>query len=314
MTRVHSRLAAVLGAIGFFAGSLQLLGAPAAEAATAYPGLQYGPASGAANQLDVYVPSTGAGPFPALLLIHGGGWTRGDKSSFHKDAAGLAKIGIVGVPVNYRLAPKYVYPAQLDDLQLASSGMEFASEMLIRGARIGLRIEEIETGYRPRVGDSKLSTWSDGWRHLQLILMLAPDVVLIGPGLLLLAVGLVMLAMAFVRPEGIQVGSLLWQPVFFSGIGWRRTVSSRPTPAALTPTTPRRIRSPVSSELIQRAYSSLSDSCWSPAAVRRTSPSLVISSATPVACSLHQLRRKSCTRPSWSRRWRASSRLCCPRI
>jgi glycosyltransferase involved in cell wall biosynthesis len=106
----------------------------------------------------------------------------------------------------------------LDELNLASSGMEFASEMLIRGARIGLRIEEIETGYRPRVGESKLSTWSDGWRHLQLILMLAPDVVLVGPGLLLLALGMVMLGMAFAKPEGIQIGSLLWQPVFFSGI------------------------------------------------------------------------------------------------
>jgi len=48
--------------------------------------------------------------------------------------------------------------------------------------------------------------------------MLAPDVVLVGPGLFLFALGLVMLGMAFARPEGIQFGSLLWQPVFFSGI------------------------------------------------------------------------------------------------
>jgi acetyl esterase len=138
MASVRSRLAAVLGAMVFFAASLQLLGASSAQAATTYANVQYGPASGTANQLDVYVPSTGAGPFPALLLVHGGGWTRGDKSSFDKDAAGLAKIGIVGVPVNYRLAPKYVYPAQLDDLQLALQWLRaHAGQYKVDPSRIG---------------------------------------------------------------------------------------------------------------------------------------------------------------------------------
>ena len=103
-------------------------------------------------------------------------------------------------------------------LDLRSSGMELASEMLIRAEREGLEIVEIPTGYRPRVGESKLSTWSDGWRHLQLILLLAPDLLLILPGLVVTGIGLVMLGMAFVQPEGIEVGSSQWQPVFFSGI------------------------------------------------------------------------------------------------
>ncbi len=63
----------------------------------------------------------------------------------------------------------------LGAMKLSSSGMELASEMLINSARAGLRIQEIETGYRPRIGQSKLATWSDGWRHLFLIFMLAPD-------------------------------------------------------------------------------------------------------------------------------------------
>ena len=70
-------------------------------------------------------------------------------------------------------------------MALTTSGMELASEMLIRSARAGLRITEIQMSYRPRVGESKLSTWSDGWRHLQLIFLLAPDLLLIGPGLVL---------------------------------------------------------------------------------------------------------------------------------
>jgi glycosyltransferase involved in cell wall biosynthesis len=106
----------------------------------------------------------------------------------------------------------------LPTMALTSTGMELASEMLIRSARAGLRIEEIQSNYRPRIGESKLETWSDGWRHLMLIFLLAPDLLLIGPGLTLLALGITMLAISFLSPGGIEIGSLVWQPVFFSGI------------------------------------------------------------------------------------------------
>lgn len=99
--------------------SLQLFGLTPANAASVYSNVKYGPASGSGNLMDIYVPGTGAGPFPAVLLIHGGGWTKGDKSWFDRDAARLARVGIVGVSVNYRLAPAAVYPAQLDDVQAA---------------------------------------------------------------------------------------------------------------------------------------------------------------------------------------------------
>jgi glycosyltransferase involved in cell wall biosynthesis len=108
--------------------------------------------------------------------------------------------------------------ADLVKINANSQGMELATEMLIRAARADLRITEIETAYRPRVGESKLSTWTDGWRHLKLILLLAPELVLVGPGAVLLAVGIAMLGLAFARPEGIHIGSLRWQPIFFAGI------------------------------------------------------------------------------------------------
>jgi hypothetical protein len=107
---------------------------------------------------------------------------------------------------------------RLLSLRLRSDGMELASEMLIKAARSGLRIRDIEGGYAPRIGESKLDTWSDGWRHLILILLLAPDLLLIGPGLVLAAVGLTALGLTFAQPEGVEIGSARWQPVFFSGI------------------------------------------------------------------------------------------------
>jgi hypothetical protein len=103
-------------------------------------------------------------------------------------------------------------------LELQSSGMEFASEMLIRAGQRGLRIGSIPTGYRPRVGESKLDTLSDGWRHLQLILLMAPHVLLVWPGALMLLVGAALTSASLIGGHGIEIGSLRWQPTFFSGI------------------------------------------------------------------------------------------------
>ena len=107
---------------------------------------------------------------------------------------------------------------RIADLDLRSTGMELASEMLIRAVRAGLRVTEVPAGYRERIGTSKLSTFSDGWRHLQLILALAPDLLLVGPGAVALTVGVILSVLGFVSPSGVDVGSLHWQPVFFSGI------------------------------------------------------------------------------------------------
>jgi glycosyltransferase involved in cell wall biosynthesis len=54
-------------------------------------------------------------------------------------------------------------------LGLRGNGMELASEMLIRAARAGLRVAEVDVGYGPRIGKSKLRPISDGWRHLRAI-------------------------------------------------------------------------------------------------------------------------------------------------
>ncbi len=107
---------------------------------------------------------------------------------------------------------------QMLDLGLVGNGMELASEMLIKSARADLRIGNMEGGYSPRIGESKLDTWSDGWRHLKLILLLAPDIILVGPGLALAVGGIAALVLGFTQPAGVEVGSARWQPVFFSGI------------------------------------------------------------------------------------------------
>ncbi|MCF7864877.1 MAG: glycosyltransferase family 2 protein [Candidatus Pacebacteria bacterium] len=62
----------------------------------------------------------------------------------------------------------------LQKLDLRTHGMEFASEMIIKCAKLGMKIEEIPITYRIRIGTSKLNSFSDGWRHLRLILRYSP--------------------------------------------------------------------------------------------------------------------------------------------
>jgi acetyl esterase len=89
-----------------------------ALAYTFYPDLSYGPAPAPDNLLDVYVPA-GAGTFPAIVVVHGGGWIDGDKMDWEAEAIALADAGFVAVTANFRTAPENLYPAALLDLQLA---------------------------------------------------------------------------------------------------------------------------------------------------------------------------------------------------
>ena len=69
--------------------------------------------------LDAYVPE-GAGPFATCILVHGGGFTKGDKQSFIKPLfEPLAKAGFAWFTINYRLAPQHQWPACADDVATA---------------------------------------------------------------------------------------------------------------------------------------------------------------------------------------------------
>jgi hypothetical protein len=77
----------------------------------------------------------------------------------------------------------------LDTLDLRTTGMEFASEMVIRAAKQHLAIAEVNIEYRLRGGESKLSSFRDGWRHLRFLLVHSPTYLFILPGAVLGALG-----------------------------------------------------------------------------------------------------------------------------
>jgi len=76
----------------------------------------YTPAEIAFQKLDVYLPENGEGPFPTILAIHGGGFRMGTKSIYYHIAHNLNETGYAVVSTNYRLTPKFSYPAQVEDV------------------------------------------------------------------------------------------------------------------------------------------------------------------------------------------------------
>jgi hypothetical protein len=106
----------------------------------------------------------------------------------------------------------------LPKLDLRTTGMELASEMVIRAAKADLDIRQFPIQYHPRQGQSKLSTWSDGWRHLRFLLVHSPRHLFLIPGTTMMVLGALIMAVVltqiplFGREWGIHAeigGSLL---------------------------------------------------------------------------------------------------------
>ena len=99
------------------------------------------------------------------------------------------KIGVSDAHCGLRAFTKEA----LERMHFNTDGMEFASEMLIQAVRRKLRIKEVPITYYPRKGKSKLSSFSDGWRHLKFMLLHAPTYLYIIPGAVFLLIGALIL-------------------------------------------------------------------------------------------------------------------------
>jgi alpha-L-fucosidase 2 len=134
------RIIAWLSGTLSFTAPLRATNAPA-ESPRIAPGIASGAASGLVTglasglhkdiifspahglKLDAYIPPVqrdGAGPFPAVIIAHGGGWEAGDKVTYVTPLfEPLAKAGFAWFSIDYRLTPDVLHPAQLDDLREA---------------------------------------------------------------------------------------------------------------------------------------------------------------------------------------------------
>jgi len=101
--------------------------------------LVYGRGNTTDLRLDLAMPRTGAGPFPAVIFLHGGGWKAGNRQEMNHFIEGVARLGYVGVTVEYRLAPSARFPAQIEDCQMAVRWLRaHAKDYRIQPDRIGV--------------------------------------------------------------------------------------------------------------------------------------------------------------------------------
>lgn len=77
-------------------------------------------------------------------------------------------------------------------LRCVTTGMEFASEMVVQAIRSGVVIAQRDIVYHPRVGDSKLQSFRDGWRHLRFLILHSPTLLLLLPGAAVSVLGLLL--------------------------------------------------------------------------------------------------------------------------
>jgi acetyl esterase/lipase len=119
---------------------MPLLGAPYHQFQTypdvpVLPNVQYDTVGGKAVRLDVCLPPVTKGaaitPRPAILAIHGGSWALGDKSGvqWRSICQWLAKSGYVAASVDYGLAPKYVYPTAINEIEHAVEWMRSPAQV-----------------------------------------------------------------------------------------------------------------------------------------------------------------------------------------
>lgn len=105
----------------------------------------YGDAGGVKLKMDVYFPpDTGGKPAPAIMFVHGGAWSVGDKSrmTYPSLLPLLVSRGYLVASINYRLAPKYKFPAQIEDAKCAVRFLRaHAGEFNLNPNRIGVEGE-----------------------------------------------------------------------------------------------------------------------------------------------------------------------------
>lgn len=104
---------------------------------------------------------------------------------FSRLARALFGITVSDIHCGMRAIKKEVY----DSLPLKTGGMEFASEMIIKGVRRDIKTAEVDVSYNPRIGESKLEAVRDGWRHLRFFLLFSPLAMFFIPSILMLIVG-----------------------------------------------------------------------------------------------------------------------------
>ncbi len=92
----------------------------------------YSTIDGVNLKMDIYYPQTDSSSYPVVMYVHGGGWTSGSKSSGAgmRDVPTLLDHGYAVASIDYRLAPRWKFPAQIEDVKCAVRYLRVNAEEL----------------------------------------------------------------------------------------------------------------------------------------------------------------------------------------
>jgi acetyl esterase/lipase len=108
-----------IGAVGVIVAASSVISAADDPKVKTANDLVYTKAGDQELKLDLAAPAEGDGPFPGVLVIHGGAWRAGDKAGNRPILAEFAKHGYVAISPQYRFCPKEIFPAQVHDVKAA---------------------------------------------------------------------------------------------------------------------------------------------------------------------------------------------------
>jgi glycosyltransferase involved in cell wall biosynthesis len=166
------------------------------------------------SALDAFVEGLRGGNALVMGNRFKGGIAPGAMPALHRYLGNPVLSGVgrlfFGIPLgDFHCGLRGFERAAIASLELNTTGMEFASEMVVKASLRKLRIAEVPTTLSPdgRSRPPHLRSWRDGWRHLRFLLLFSPRWLFLYPGALLMAVGLA--AMLWLAAGPRSVGSLV---------------------------------------------------------------------------------------------------------
>jgi acetyl esterase len=138
VTGYRNRLTVRQAIIDFMKAAVLLL-LPLLASGALQTDIEFASPGGFSLTLDAWVPE-GPGPFPAVVIVHGGSFVRGDKQTYVKPLfEPLTQAGFAWFTINYRLAPQHRFPAAVDDVRSAVAWVrKNAAKYKVDPARIAL--------------------------------------------------------------------------------------------------------------------------------------------------------------------------------
>jgi len=135
----------------------------------AYRDLCYTPGGSASQTLDLFVPAEGAGPWPLIIWVHGGGWQNGSKEQCLALRMGFVARGYAVASLNYRLSGEAIFPARSKTARRPSAGSGH-----IRGNTLSIP-RASGSGAAPRAATSSPCLEPAGTRKISIVVGTSTD-------------------------------------------------------------------------------------------------------------------------------------------